>query len=266
MANVVIGLKKRLSRLPDTHKRNIRIVANAALAMVPHKHNLAILCAKYGGDKLEHGYVPHYQRLFSPIRKRKLTVLEIGVGGYEDPGSGGESLRMWRDFFPNSKVYGIDIFDKHKLNGRRIKTFRGDQSNAAFLTGLVSDIGRPDIVIDDGSHQPRHVIASFEVLFPLLSDHGYYAIEDLYTSYWVRMGGSWKNGLEQNTSISMLKSLVDSLNYRYIPGRQPSELDLSVVSVQFFRKLAIIQKGRNELQEPDFILNDLHLEESQHKE
>lgn len=266
MANAVIALKKRLSRLPDTHKANIRKLANVAFALVPHKHNLAILCAKHGGDKLEHGYVPHYQRLFSPMRKRKLTVLEIGIGGYDDPSSGGESLRMWRDFFPNSRIYGIDIFDKHKLDGRRIKTFRGDQSDATFLTALVSDIGRPDIIIDDGSHRPLHVIASFDVLFPLLSDNGYYAIEDLYTSYWTRMGGSWKSGLEQNTSIAMLKHLVDCLNYRYIPRRQPSELDLSVVSVQFFRKLAIIQKGRNELQDPAFILNDLHLEECQLEE
>ena len=266
MSSVVNALKRRLSRLPEAHKKNIRRVAEVALAVVPHRHDLSILCAKYGGDKLEHGYIQHYQRLFSSIRKRRLTVLEIGVGGYDDPYSGGESLRMWRDFFPNSLIYGIDIFEKHGVDGRRIKTFQGDQSNANFLMEVVSKIGRPDVIIDDGSHQNPHVIASFSALFPYLAEDGFYAIEDLYTSYWKRMGGGWNNGLERNTSISMLKGLIDALNYRYIPHRKPSDVDLSIVSVHFFRKLAIIQKGRNVLEEPEFILNDLRLEECMGKE
>lgn len=38
--------------------------------------------------------------------------------------------------------------------------------------------GSLDVVIDDGSHRVDHQIASFEVLFPLLSDHGIYVVED----------------------------------------------------------------------------------------
>ena len=261
MKKLVVALKKKLSRLPEARKGNLRRMGQIALNLLPHKHNLAILCVKYGGDKMQHGYTDHYQRIFSPIRKKKLTVLEIGVGGFEDPYAGGESLRMWRDFFPNSMIYGIDIFDKHGIDGERIKTFKGDQSSVDFLDALIAQIGHPDIIIDDGSHQNQHVITSFNSLFPHLSDNGIYVIEDLYSSYWQLMGGGWRNGAEQDTSIAMLKSLIDSLNYRYIPNRTPSDLDLSVVSLQFFRKLAFIQKGRNHMEEPAFIINDLRREE-----
>lgn len=261
MKNPAVALKKRLASLPEARKKQLRRMGQIALNLLPHKHNLATLCVKYGGDKLEHGYTEHYQRIFSPIRKKKLVVLEIGVGGFDDPNAGGESLRMWRDFFPNSGIYGIDIFDKHGIDGGRIKTFKGDQSSAEFLNGLVAEIGRPDIIIDDGSHQNPHVIASFNILFPHLADNGMYAIEDLYSSYWKLMGGGWDNGAEKDTSIAMLKSLVDSLNYCYIPNRIPSERDLSVVSLQFYRKLAFIQKGRNEMEDRAFIIKDLRTEE-----
>jgi hypothetical protein len=232
------------------------------LSLVPHKHNLTLLSIKYGGDKLAQGYIPHYQAIFGPIRKRPMTVLEIGVGGFSDPASGGESLRMWRDFFPNSRIYGIDIVDKSALDGGRIKTFRGDQSSPEFLNGLIAQIGRPHIIIDDGSHQPAHVRASFTILFPHLASDGIYVAEDLYTSYWKHAGGGWENGAEQNTSMSMMKGLVDALNYRYIPFRTPTLMDRTVVAVHFFRKIVFIRKGSNDLMDPDHVLLDAQKEEA----
>jgi hypothetical protein len=41
-----------------------------------------------------------------------------------------------------------------------------------------------DVVVDDGSHQPRHMLASLQHLFkPLLRDGGYYVIEDMFTNF-----------------------------------------------------------------------------------
>jgi hypothetical protein len=36
-------------------------------------------------------------------------MLEIGVGGYDSPISGGESLRMWKTYFPFAKIFALDI-------------------------------------------------------------------------------------------------------------------------------------------------------------
>jgi hypothetical protein len=51
----------------------------------------------FGTDKWgDHWYTQHYQRYFRPLRDKRLTLLEIGVGGYEDSGEGGACLRMWK--------------------------------------------------------------------------------------------------------------------------------------------------------------------------
>ena len=257
-------IRRRLRQLPDERKQKVRAYLQVFLRVLPHKHDLKMLSLKYGGDKQTHGYLHHYTRLFSPLRRNKLVVLEIGVGGFSDSNSGGESLRMWRDYFPNGLIYGIDIVDKSALNGRRIKTYQGDQSDEKFLKSLIDEIGRPDIIIDDGSHQNPHVLASFEILFPLLADNGIYVIEDLYTSYWSRMGGSCDPDARLKTSMGMLQRLTDCLNYQYIPHREPNYLDHHVTAVQFFRKIAFIQKGDNSMDEPAHVMEDLRREEELH--
>jgi len=38
--------------------------------------------------------------------------LGIGVGDYDDPQTGGKSLRMWKNYFVNGRIHTIDIFAK----------------------------------------------------------------------------------------------------------------------------------------------------------
>ena len=135
---------------------------------------------KWGG----HWYTQHYELYFKNIRKKKLNILEIGVGGESNPNEGGASLRMWKEYFPNSYLYGIDIYDKSSLQEKRITIFKGSQADEDFLKKVCTKISDIDIIIDDGSHINEHVITSFETLFPFLKKGGYYAIEDIQTSYW----------------------------------------------------------------------------------
>ncbi|WP_138774321.1 class I SAM-dependent methyltransferase [Desulfohalovibrio reitneri] len=104
---------------------------------------------------------------------------------------GGSSLRMWRTYFPKARVYGIDIHDKKSHDERRIKTFKGSQVDGDFLDRVIDEIGRPDIIIDDGSHINSHIIGSFEHLFPKMKEGGIYAVEDQQTSYWPEHYGGW---------------------------------------------------------------------------
>lgn len=146
--------------------------------------DLPSLAARHGTDKWgSHWYARHYDFHFTPFRRRRMNVLEIGVGGYRDAASGGQSLRMWRDYFPNAHIYSLDIYDKSALQEERITIFQGSQNDPEFLRGIMARIGGADIIVDDGSHVSEHVITSFHTLFPLLNDGGIYAIEDLQTSY-----------------------------------------------------------------------------------
>jgi len=79
----------------------------------------------------------------SPIcAKRNIVLLEIGIGGYQDPKSGGRSLRMWKKYFPHGQINGIDIMDKRPHNARRIRTSKGIRVMKNFSVRLSLKSGR----------------------------------------------------------------------------------------------------------------------------
>ncbi|MBC7810817.1 MAG: class I SAM-dependent methyltransferase [Burkholderiales bacterium] len=234
-------LKERLS---PQQRQAVRKLFRRIVSPIPNQ-SLNVLAYKYGTDKRYHGYIPHYERYFEPLRKRALNVLEIGVGGYEDPYQGGESLRMWQEYFPCAMIYGIDIENKCPQDDKRIKTFRGSQNDPNFLEWVAAQIGRIDLIIDDGSHISEHIITSFKTLFPHLVSGGIYVIEDLYYAYCPAYGGNDEDLNEPRTSIAMLKSTIDGLHHKYIPNRPSDCFDQSIAAVHCYPKIAYIFKVNN---------------------
>jgi MycE methyltransferase N-terminal len=212
--------------------------------------DLAALAVRYGSDKFGlHQHTRHYERHLGPLRDRRLTILEIGVGGYGEPAAGGGSLRMWRGYFPRALVYGLDIWDKRPHDSQRITTIRGDQSDQDGLSAIAAKLGGLDLVIDDGSHVSDHVIASFLALFPHLRPGGLYAIEDVQTSYWPLFGGNGEDLDDPRTSLGFLKTLLDGLNHRellHTHRRQPQPTDGQITGIHFYRNLVLLEKGVND--------------------
>lgn len=203
------------------------------------------LATLYGSDKWgHHWYAQHYATHFAALRRRRLNLIEIGIGGYDDPTAGGASLRMWKRYFPRGAIFGIDLHDKSALQERRITTFRGSQADADFLRDVARRIGRIDIVIDDGSHRNEHVLESFRVLFPLLAPGGIYVVEDTQTSYWERMGGDSVELDSAKTTMGYFKSLADGLNHAELEiEREPSYTDQHVAALHFYHNLVFVQKA-----------------------
>jgi hypothetical protein len=186
--------------------------------------------------KWEH-YFPAYERHFGPWRGRTLTFLEIGV-------SHGGSLAMWRRFFgPLATVVGLDIDPKcraHEENGVFVRI--GDQSDPAFLAGVMGEFGVPDVVLDDGSHQMAHVRATFEAIYPRMPKNAVYVVEDMHTAYWPDFGG----GLGAPGSfVEHAKSLVDRLNADHARGAlAPDAFTRETLSISFYDSLVVFEKGR----------------------
>lgn len=210
------------------------------------QRNLMILALLYQTDKWGiHRYAQHYQKHFWRYRKRKVNLLEIGVGGHSDPNKGGASLRMWKTFFQKGKIYGVDVFDKSPHEENRIQIYQGSQNDPEFLRRVASDIGQLDIIIDDGSHVNEHVLTSFHTLYPLLRDGGIYVIEDTQTAYWPAFGGS-EDPNSEGTSMALARDLITGLNWEEFQNRPPGLFDKCVRSVSFYHNLIFIEKGRNQ--------------------
>ncbi|MFI1286594.1 hypothetical protein ACH4U5_38590 [Streptomyces sp. NPDC020858] len=213
---------------------------------------LADLAVRHGTDKWSflHQYTPHYQRHLGHLRDHRVTVLEIGVGGYDDGEAGGGSLYMWKEFFPRGLVYGLDIADKRALDRPRVTTITADQSDPDALRATAERFGPFDVVIDDGSHMSPHVIASFRTLFPYLKEHGVYAVEDLHGSYWPQLFGGSENDLnDPEYTVGFLKQMVDGLNHEEFlknDTRAAQMTDRTVKGMHFYHNLAFVEKGRNE--------------------
>lgn len=209
--------------------------------------NLKMLATIYGADKWNsHWYVQHYEHHFNAIRRKRLTVLEIGVGGYQNPRCGGNSLRMWRAYFPKAHIYGVDLYDKTPHNERRITTLRGSQTDPRFLDSLFAQVKEPDIIIDDGSHVSADVIATFTHIFPCLKLGGYYVIEDTQTSYWPEEGNPTDRN-DLRTTMGFFKTLIDGLNYEeFVNEYDPTYYDRHITSMTFYHNLIVIRKGLNE--------------------
>ncbi len=167
------------------------------------------LCAK--------DYTRYYHEAFCHRRLDVLKVLEIGI-------SHGASLRMWKEYFPHSQIYGMDIKPQYQFSEDRIWTFTGDQGSSWQLQAMMEVIKYCDIIIDDGGHTSKLHLVSLDTLWPWVAPGGYYVIEDLQTCY---RPGEYK-------TMEVLKSQVDACN-----GRGGLK---GIESIMFAKRLCIMKK------------------------
>ena len=151
-------------------------------------------------------YFEIYERHFARFRDRECVIVEFGV-------SHGGSLQMWRDYFgPKARIFGIDIDERCQYladDDPGTEILIGDQEDRDFLRQVVERIGPIDVVIEDGGHQMGQQIATFEEVYPAMTQDGVFLIEDLHTSYWSEFGG----GFRKSTSfIEYAKTKIDQLN------------------------------------------------------
>jgi len=136
------------------------------------------LALKYGTDKSStaHNYCQFYERT---LPKKPKKLLEIGVFK-------GASLAMWSEYFPDTEIWGVDLFADHseadvrsylldECGCKNIVLRQGNQCDYVLLDALRNEDF--DIVIDDGSHNSRDQMMTFYGLY----NGRHYYIEDLHT-------------------------------------------------------------------------------------
>jgi hypothetical protein len=153
---------------------------------------------------------------------------------------------MWADYFQWGTIIGLDVAEKELNLGPRVTIVQGSQADGAFLAKVAAEHGPFDMVIDDGSHVPEHVILSFNTLFPAVSSEGFYVIEDIQTAFWPQYGGSPSDG---GDTFKLAQSILEGLHHAEVavaaPGRKPSPIAASIKSFRAHHNLFVIEKGDN---------------------
>lgn len=202
------------------------------------------LALKHGTDKASnhHNYTPIYEKYLGHMRESTLVVLEVGVGGDDNPDRGGQSLRMWRDYFPNSRIVGIDLHHKRLPLGEKIMVYKASQDDEKALQNIVNRVGPPDVIIDDASHHNVLTPRTFEILFPLLKPGGMYFVEDVHTTYWREHFAGNANPLAQETIMGYFQQLTHQLNNEGLPAHYRNEFYETIEYINFHPQLILIKK------------------------
>lgn len=183
-----------------------------------------------------HHYIQYYDRYFSCFRHSPVRLLEIGVFR-------GGSLGMWRKYFGGeSIIFGIDSDPScADLNGLAGQVRIGSQDDPDFLREVVREMGGVDIVLDDGSHQTKHQIESFKILFPEMSEGGVYMVEDLHTSYWRGYGGGYNR---RSNFFGFSFDMINDMHHWWHFNRlKHPELKDMCTGVHVHDSMAVFEKG-----------------------
>lgn len=156
---------------------------------------------EHHGDKgTTHTYIDEYERLLKDYRLGS-TVLEIGI--YY-----GESLKMWDEYFINSKLYFVDINEepiRDLIDSGKYNIIISDATKVEFLNEIKDEMF--DVIIDDGSHLINHQIKSFFLLKEKMNSGGIYIIEDV-------------NNFDETVHIyKELHPNIEIIDNRHIKGR-----------------------------------------------
>ena len=86
------------------------------------------------------------------------------------------SIELWRDFFINGEVYGVDDASESIVYPEGCDIILGDAYNENTLHSLPKDF---DFIIDDGPHTLESQKSFLKIYINLVKDDGLIIIEDI---------------------------------------------------------------------------------------
>ena len=195
----------------------------------------AFMGSPYRSIKHE-SYFSVYDTLLEEYIGKDIIFVEIGV-------LDGGSLFMWREFFgEEARIIGIEINESAKVwEDYGFEIFIGSQSDPKFWQDFYDEIGKVDIVLDDGGHTYQQQIVTVECSLENIRPEGKIIIEDTYTSY------GKEYGYPSNYSfIKYASNLVDGMNLRTPKIKTKKRTNNIISNVSFFESMVAISIDRIE--------------------
>lgn len=189
-----------------------------------------------------HNYTKVYETYMEIRRQDPLLIVELGIGGYHYPNRGGESLRLWYDYFPHARIVGVDIYPKPGMEKDRVHVVLGGQDDPEIVRQIVESMGQPDIIIDDASHMCDLTVRAFETWFPALKPGGMYLCEDVHTSFWFEYKGN-PDPAAPGTTLKFFQDLTPQLSQDTLKAEHRNKYAGSLEFIHFYRNLVIVKKS-----------------------
>lgn len=134
-----------------------------------------------------HSYLDLYETLFTDKKETAKHILEIGI-------LNGGSIKLWKDYFTNATIHGIDIIRDNKkwhdiIADPNITLYTGiDAYNKEFIANAFLNKNiKFDIIIDDGPHTLISMMQYITYYSQLLLPDGILIIEDVYNMKWTEI-------------------------------------------------------------------------------
>lgn len=143
------------------------------LKNILQKYNLDDTSYTFGTDKnTTHDYIEgFYEKGLKPYREKSLNVLEIGI--YY-----GASMRLWKEYFTNAKIFGVDIFDRVLPQYKNLENTELIFKDA-YTENIFDESLKFDVIIDDGPHTFSSQIDFIKKYVHKLNKNSIMIIEDV---------------------------------------------------------------------------------------
>jgi hypothetical protein len=158
-----------------------------------------------------HSYLPLYQTLLGSKKETAKNVLEVGIclGG---------SIKLWKDFFTNANVYGLDVMDISSVwEGIRnrediiLHTSTDAYDEEVFRKNFLDKDIKFDFMLDDGPHSLESMVQFIKLYSQILADDGILIIEDVQAYEWI--------GILSNQVPEHLRKYIKVYDLRQNKGR-----------------------------------------------
>ena len=184
------ALFHHMCNMTETERNNIinKHIMNKHIQNETYTLNDLVDNSKTDKDTV-HSYLPLYESLLQSKKNTAKNVLEIGIGDFNEKNGG--SIKMWKDYFTNATIYGLDIIPRDRvmdelLNDNRVVLYTSiDAYNEDFfITHFLNKI-KCDFILDDGLHTLDSMKQFIQLYSQIMTDDGILIIEDVQSWDWI---------------------------------------------------------------------------------
>ncbi len=137
-----------------------------------------------------HSYLHLYNELLTKKRFTAKNVLEVGIGDFNEKNGG--SIKLWRDYFTNATIYGLDVLPINRVMDELLNdpivilytstdAYNEDFFNKNFLNKNITC----DFMLDDGPHTLESMVQFIKLYSQIMTDDGILIVEDVKSLDWI---------------------------------------------------------------------------------